>query len=115
MFRCGNVYWAQNNETGKQESLQTKDRGTAQRLLNAKNEAHRQPFISLQIARAYFSASDGAHETERLLCRELTCSFLDWVLRIFLGNIPIAHISHIPRALIRSNGRRILPFIWFHR
>ncbi len=58
MFRRGNVYWAQNNETGKQESLQTKDRATAERLLNAKNEAQRQPIINLQIARAYLSASD---------------------------------------------------------
>jgi hypothetical protein len=58
MFRRGNVFWAQNNETGKQESLQTHDRPTALRLLNAKNEAHRQPIINLQIARAYLSASD---------------------------------------------------------
>src|ERR1041385_8381126 len=58
MFRRGNVYWAQNNETGKQESLSTKDRPTAERLLNAKNEAYQQPIINLQIARAYLSASD---------------------------------------------------------
>jgi hypothetical protein len=49
MFRRGNVYWAQNNETGKQESLSTKDRPTAERLLNAKNEAHQQPIINLQM------------------------------------------------------------------
>jgi len=58
MFRRGNVYWVQNNETGKQETLRTKDRITAERLLNAKNESQRQPFINLQIARAYLFASD---------------------------------------------------------
>lgn len=58
MFRRGNVYWAQNNETGKQESLGTRIRSEAERLLNAKNEAHRQPVINLQIARAYLMVSD---------------------------------------------------------
>ena len=58
MFRRGNVYWVQNNATGKQESLGTRDRSTALRLLNARNEAQRQPLINLQIARAYLSASD---------------------------------------------------------
>ena len=58
MFRRGNVYWAQNNETGKQESLGTRIRYEAERLLHAKNEAHRQPVINLQIARAYLMVSD---------------------------------------------------------
>jgi integrase len=58
MFRRGNVFWAQNNETGKQESLGTKIRSEAERLLNAKNEAHRHPVINLHIARAYLMVSD---------------------------------------------------------
>src|ERR1051325_12164195 len=58
MFKRGNVFWAQNNETGKQESLGTKIRSEAERLLHAKNEAHRQPLINRQIARAYLTASD---------------------------------------------------------
>ncbi len=37
----------------KQESLRTKDPGEADRLLHARNEAHRQPVINLQTARAY--------------------------------------------------------------
>lgn len=53
LFRRGNVFWCQGNETGKQESLRTKDPGEAERLLHARNEAHRQPVINLQIARAY--------------------------------------------------------------
>jgi len=58
MFLRGTVYWIQDNETGKQESLRTKDRTEAERLFNAKNEAHRQPIINLQIARAYLMVSD---------------------------------------------------------
>ena len=58
MFRRGAVYWVQDNITGKQESLHTKDRTEADRLLHAKNEAHRQPIINMQIARAYLLVGD---------------------------------------------------------
>lgn len=58
MFLRGSVYWTQDNTTGKQESLGTKDRTEAGRLFSAKNEAHRQPIINLQIARAYLMVSD---------------------------------------------------------
>jgi hypothetical protein len=36
----------------------TKDRLTAERLFNARNEAHQQPIINLQIARAYLLVGD---------------------------------------------------------
>lgn len=52
------MYWCQDNETGKQETLRTKDRATAERLFNAKNEAHQQPIINLPIARAYLLVGD---------------------------------------------------------
>lgn len=58
MFRRGNVFWCQDNVTAKQETLRTKDRETAQRLLHARNEAQRQTAINLQIARAYLAATD---------------------------------------------------------
>ena len=58
MFRRGEVFWCQDNETRKQETLGTKDRATAERLLHARNEAHEQPIINLQIARAYLLVSD---------------------------------------------------------
>jgi len=58
MFRRGSVFWCQDNETRKQESLQTKARATAERLLHARNEAHQQPIINLQIARAYLLVGD---------------------------------------------------------
>ena len=52
MFRRGDVFWCQDNHSGRQQSLQTKDRTLAERLLHARNEAHQQPLINLQIARA---------------------------------------------------------------
>jgi hypothetical protein len=56
LFLRGTVFWCQDNDSGKQETLRTKDREEAERLLHAKNEAHRQPIINLQIARAYIKA-----------------------------------------------------------
>lgn len=58
LFHRGKVFWCQDSETGKQESLRTKDRGEADRLLHARNEAFRQPVINLQIARAYLLVGD---------------------------------------------------------
>ena len=58
MFLRGSVFWVQDNFTGKQTSLGVKDRDEAEQLLQARNEAHRQPIINLQIARAYLSVSD---------------------------------------------------------
>lgn len=58
MFQRGRTYWCQDNETGRQESLRTKDKDEAKTLLAARNEAHRQPSLNLQIARTYLQAGD---------------------------------------------------------
>ena len=58
MFRRGNDFWSHDGETGKQETLRTKDKATALRLLHSKNEAYQQPILNLQIARTYLTASD---------------------------------------------------------
>jgi hypothetical protein len=58
MFRRGNYFWSHDGETGKQETLRTKDKATALRLLHSKNEAYQQPILNLQIARTYLTASD---------------------------------------------------------
>lgn len=55
--RGGSLY-IQDNVTRKQESLRTKDKATAERLLNARNEAARQPAINRAIAHAYLRAAD---------------------------------------------------------
>ena len=51
---------SQDTATGKQTSLRTKDETEAKSLLNARNEAQRQPVLNLHLARAYLTASDPA-------------------------------------------------------
>jgi len=60
LFRRGAVFYAQDSATGKQTSLRTKDETEARSLLNARNEAQRQPVLNLHLARAYLTASDPA-------------------------------------------------------
>jgi len=46
LFRRSNgIFFVQDNVISKQESLRTRDRKTARRLLGARNEAHEQPAI----------------------------------------------------------------------
>ena len=52
------IYFIEDRQTKKQESLRTRNRVAAHRIFNAKNEAFLQPAINMQIARAYLSASD---------------------------------------------------------
>jgi len=56
----GGVFYVHDSETGKQESLGTRDRAEATSLLNARNEAVRQPHLNLQIAKAYLAGTDSA-------------------------------------------------------
>jgi predicted HD phosphohydrolase len=60
LFRRGEVYYSQDATNGKQKSLHTRDEAEALRLLNALNEAQRQPALNLHLARAYLTASDPA-------------------------------------------------------
>ena len=60
LFRRGDVFYVQDSATGKQTSLRTKDETEARSLLNARNEAQRQPVLNLHLARAYLTASDPA-------------------------------------------------------
>jgi integrase len=60
LFRRAGVYYCEDRTTRKQTSLRTRDEEEALRLLNAKNESHRQPVLNLQIARVYLSAGDPA-------------------------------------------------------
>ncbi|MDB6037103.1 MAG: hypothetical protein JWM99_944 [Verrucomicrobiales bacterium] len=53
----------ENSVTRKQESLRIRDKASAKRILNARNEAHVQPATNLQIARAYLMVSDPSSTT----------------------------------------------------
>jgi integrase len=54
----GGMFYVEDAESRKQESLGTKNRAEALALLNARNEAVRQPPLNLHIARTYLAASD---------------------------------------------------------
>jgi len=51
--RATGVFYIEDVVTRRQESLKTKDKTVVQRLLHAKNAAHEQPALNLQLARAY--------------------------------------------------------------
>src|SRR5208283_5925365 len=60
LFRRNGVYYSQDTATGQQKSLRTRDEAEASKLVNATNEAYRQPVLNLHLARAYLTASDPA-------------------------------------------------------
>ena len=45
LFRRNGIYYSQDSATGQQKSLRTRDEADALKLLNARNEAHRQPSL----------------------------------------------------------------------
>ena len=59
----GGVFYVHDSQTGKQESLGTRDRAEATTLLNARNESVRQPQLNLQIAKAYLAGTDSGVST----------------------------------------------------
>ena len=56
--RNSGIFFLEDRATRQQESLRTRIKEVAIRILHAKNEAYQQAAINLQIARAYFMASD---------------------------------------------------------
>ena len=58
LFQRGAVYYVQDGVTGKQQSLQTRDRTEAERLWHARNEAIASPTLNIALARSYLTAHD---------------------------------------------------------
>jgi integrase len=54
----GGKYYCVDTQTGKRTSLQTGSEEEARQLIEAKNQAQRQPVLNLQIAKAYLAAAD---------------------------------------------------------
>ena len=59
----GGMFYLEDTETRMQESTGTRNRGEAAALLNARNEAARQPQLNLQIAKAYLAGTDSGVST----------------------------------------------------
>ena len=63
-FRRGwGVYYCEDTHTGQQQSLATRDKQEASRLIHAKNEGAHHPAFSLQLARVYWKAGDPSGAT----------------------------------------------------
>jgi hypothetical protein len=60
MFKRANrpTFYVENTITGEQKSLGTSDKETAQRLLNAANEARHNPTMNLQMGKVYMTNAD---------------------------------------------------------
>jgi len=58
LFKRAGVFYSEDTTTRKQHSLRTKDEAEALTLLHSKNEAHRQPMLNMQIAKAYIAGTD---------------------------------------------------------
>ena len=58
LFKRRLVYYLQDSETGKKDSLGTRNLKQAERLRAAKNEAAEKPLLGLTLGKAYLSAYD---------------------------------------------------------
>jgi hypothetical protein len=65
LFRRNGVYYSQDSATGQQKSLRTRDEVEAQKLVNARNEAHQQPALNLHLARAYPQPRNSSTQVQR--------------------------------------------------
>ncbi len=64
LFRRGwGTYYCEDSVTKKQESLGTRDKNEAYRLVAAKNETDTAPAFSLHLARVYWKAGDPARRS----------------------------------------------------
>jgi hypothetical protein len=59
----GGMYYCVDKTNGRRASLQTTRRDEAQQIVEAKNQAERQPVLNLQIAKAYLAGTDNGIKT----------------------------------------------------
>jgi hypothetical protein len=57
-WQSGRRFYRVDTETNKRTSLQTSNEEEAMQLIEAKNQAERQPMLNLQITKAYLAGSD---------------------------------------------------------
>jgi hypothetical protein len=59
----GGTFYCVDTKTGKRFSLQTGNKDEAKQIVDAKNQAERQPVLNLQIAKAYLAGTDSGVAT----------------------------------------------------
>ena len=60
----GGTFYCVDIKTGKRNSLQTGNEDEARQIINAKNQALRQPVLNMQIAKAYLYGTDNGIESD---------------------------------------------------
>lgn len=79
-LRPWGVYYYEDLQTGQQETLKTRDKAEAHRLVAAKNETAAAPAFSLHLARVYWKAGDPAAASRTWQ------SVMDEILKLKNGN-----------------------------
>ncbi len=77
LFRRNAVFYVQDNQTGQQTSLRTRDKAEAMRLLSAKNQSATRPELNRGMARVYLScqSSDMLTRTWKTVMEEVAASY----------------------------------------
>ena len=81
----GGAFYCVDANTGKRTSLQTSNEDEARQIIQAKNQAERQPVLNLQIAKAYLAGTDSGisqrtwqHALEALTASKRGANQLRW-------------------------------------
>jgi len=108
--RGGGFYCVDNN-TGKRTSLRTGSEDEAIQIVQAKNQAERQPILNLQIAKAYLAGSDNGittrtwqHAIEALTNTKQDANKERW-LRVVKDR---ALLPLLPQVIIETRGESLL-------
>ena len=111
LFRRGETFWCKDTEIVRHQSLGTKNKADAARLLHGRNEAHAVPFVNLQMARAYMMAADpkAASRTWRdVLTEILKLKQGETHRRWVIASKDKAYANIIDRPLIETRAEHLL-------
>lgn len=107
----GDTLYCVDSKTGKRISLHTGDEDAAQQIIDAKNQAERQPLINLQLAKAYLAGADGGMTTrtwrdalDQLIATKQGANQERW-LRAAKDR---AFQPLLPRVIVESTGEQLL-------
>src|SRR6267154_2224368 len=107
----GGGFYCVDTKTGKRTSLGTTNEDSAQQIIEAKNNAERQPVLNLQIAKAYLAGSDNGINTrtwqqaiESLTNAKQGANKERW-LRVVKDS---ALVPLLPRVIIETQGELLL-------
>ena len=107
----GGMFYLEDTQFKKQESLHTKNRADAVSVLHARNESMRQPQLNLQIAKAYLSGTDSGvttrtwHTAIEALTNTKQGENKERWLRVVKDR---ALITLLPEVIIETKGETIL-------